>query len=211
MRVSEIFCALAAVIIVLIQGAMAGAGRFPHTDFPFSFSEIHLTIVFIGAFVNACIAVPPGQDRKSVFDVTFTAGGKTSSCMSVQGTHFKTMTVTGPGITCTGLGYVEEKTRKRCFFRSGKWDLSYNDTLGLSGGKTGTVWSVGSGVVGNQVSLSGYSPRTRICRNSTAVCDAGPYGPVVEWKRKTQGPIFVSLIVVSYILVVTRACLVETD
>ena len=170
----------------------------------------HHLCVFIGAFVNACIAVPPGQDRKSVFDVTFTAGGKTSSCMSVQGKHITTMTVTEPGITCTYLGYVEQKTRKRCFFKSGKWDLSYNDTLGLSGGKTGTVWSPGSGPVGNMVTLRGYSPRTRVCRNSTVVCDEGEGGPVVEWKRKTQGPIFVSSITVSHASVVTHARLVET-
>lgn len=131
--------------------------------------------------------------------------------MSVQGNHITNMTVTEPGITCTYLGYVEEKTTKICFFKSGKWDLSYNDTLGLSGGTTGTVWSPGAGHIGNQVSLRGYSPRTRVCRNSTVVCDAGEYGPVVEWKRKTQGPIFVSLIVVSQSFVVAPAPLVETD
>ena len=114
--------------------------------------------------------------------------------MSVQGKHTATMTVTEPGITCTGLGYVEQKTRKRWFFRSGKWDLSYTDTRGTSGGKTGTVWSPGSGYIGNMVTLRGYSPRTRACRNSTAVCDEGERGSVVEWKRGTQGPIFVSSI-----------------
>ena len=113
--------------------------------------------------------------------------------MSDQGNHITSMRVSKPGITCAYLGYVEAKSTKACFFKSGKWTLSYNDTRGTSGGTTRTAWGAGSGIHGNTIMLVGYSPRTRVCRDMKVVCDAAPSAPTVEWKRNTQGPIFVSL------------------
>jgi len=157
---------LAAFVSLLLGGTSAMAGA--------------------GANMYACVylAVTPAQSI--VFN--FKAGGSADHCMNDIG-HDTTVTASSAGVSCSDVGYVEEKGSSSggdtCATDTSTWILSYSATTGGYSGSTQAHMShpfLGH----NHIELSNQSPDTYVCSTDN-LCNSTKQ----QWDAGTTGPMYI--------------------
>lgn len=112
------------------------------------------------------------------------------------------MEVSTSGITCTCIGYAEEKGSGLCWFDSSTWSLSYEVTGGnYAGGSTSTIWY--TMLSQNECQVQSVSDNTVVCDSiemeggskddfaSLLSMTEGDDMLSVKWPKGSTGPIYV--------------------
>jgi hypothetical protein len=138
-----------------------------------------------GANVSACVYFATKPSTQLV--VSITPAGSGTHCMNDTGSA-TSITVTGPGVSCASVGYVEAKASSTkgdlCATQSSNWPLAYSIAGTAYSGQTQTEWHTGTS--NNSIDLQNQPAGTSVCGNST-LCPATSW----TWNAGTQGPLYI--------------------